>query len=128
MHSSPLVSTLGAFINLEAMGAGGLPIVFQHTGAWTVEAYARCVMGEGAEPQRDGNRVCPLSSSKQKLGPLRLRGSWLTPVPPLPPPPLQGCAPCPRLACGPGCIRPQRAARRQRLPHVQVGDRIHQIR
>ena len=47
MHSSPLASTLGAFINLEAMGAGGLPIVFQHTGAWTVEAYARCVMGGG---------------------------------------------------------------------------------
>ncbi|KAG1676079.1 hypothetical protein FOA52_014944 [Chlamydomonas sp. UWO 241] len=41
--SSDLYPTLGAFINLEAMGGGGLPIVFQHTGAWTVEAWARGV-------------------------------------------------------------------------------------
>lgn len=41
MQNSPLVSTLGAFINLEAIGAGGMPLVFQHTGAWTVKAYAR---------------------------------------------------------------------------------------
>ncbi|GAX75969.1 hypothetical protein CEUSTIGMA_g3412.t1 [Chlamydomonas eustigma] len=41
MRSSSLVPSLGAFINLEAMGTGGLPILFQHTGAWTMEAYAR---------------------------------------------------------------------------------------
>jgi len=41
MQSSPLVTSLGAFINLEAIGAGGVPLVFQHTGAWTVKAYAR---------------------------------------------------------------------------------------
>jgi len=41
MQRSPLVPRLGAFINLEAMGGGGLPIIFQHTGAWTLEAYAR---------------------------------------------------------------------------------------
>ncbi|GLC39258.1 hypothetical protein PLESTB_001650700 [Pleodorina starrii] len=40
-NSSPHARGLGAFINLEAMGAGGLPILFQHTGGWTVEAWAR---------------------------------------------------------------------------------------
>ncbi|GIL82137.1 hypothetical protein Vretimale_7105 [Volvox reticuliferus] len=40
-HSSPHARGLGAFINLEAMGAGGLPILFQHTGAWTVAAWAK---------------------------------------------------------------------------------------
>eukprot|EP00798_Chlamydomonas_sp_ICE-L_P014689 gene14689-20728_t len=39
--SSDIYPTLGAFINLEAMGGGGLPIVFQHTGAWTLEAWAK---------------------------------------------------------------------------------------
>jgi hypothetical protein len=34
---------LGAFINLESIGPGGVPIVFQHGGAWTVRAYARSV-------------------------------------------------------------------------------------
>jgi hypothetical protein len=32
---------LGAFVNLESIGPGGVPIVFQHSGAWTVRAYAR---------------------------------------------------------------------------------------
>mmetsp|Transcript_32483 Transcript_32483/g.82526 ORF Transcript_32483/g.82526 Transcript_32483/m.82526 type:complete len:974 (-) Transcript_32483:185-3106(-) len=43
--TSPLYPRLGAFINLEAMGGGGLPIVFQHTGAWVLEAYARSAPG-----------------------------------------------------------------------------------
>lgn len=32
---------LGAFINLESTGPGGPDYVFQHTGAWTIAAYAR---------------------------------------------------------------------------------------
>ncbi|KXZ43006.1 hypothetical protein GPECTOR_107g150 [Gonium pectorale] len=40
-NSSAHVAGLGAFVNLEAMGAGGLPIIFQHTGAWTVAAWSR---------------------------------------------------------------------------------------
>ncbi|GLI63565.1 hypothetical protein VaNZ11_006556 [Volvox africanus] len=40
-NSSPHARGLGAFINLEAMGSGGLPILFQHTGAWTVAAWAK---------------------------------------------------------------------------------------
>ncbi|KAG2493215.1 hypothetical protein HYH03_008635 [Edaphochlamys debaryana] len=40
-NSSQHARGLGAFINLEAMGGGGLPILFQHTGAWVVAAWAR---------------------------------------------------------------------------------------
>lgn len=29
------------FINLESIGPGGAPIVFQHAGAWTIEAFAK---------------------------------------------------------------------------------------
>lgn len=32
---------LGAFINLESTGPGGPDFVFQHTGGWTIAAYAR---------------------------------------------------------------------------------------
>lgn len=32
---------LGAFINLESTGASGPDVLFQHTGAWTLRAYAR---------------------------------------------------------------------------------------
>jgi hypothetical protein len=42
---------LGAFINLESIGPGGVPTVFQHSGAWTVRAYARAApapRGSGA--------------------------------------------------------------------------------
>ncbi|GFR46027.1 hypothetical protein Agub_g7301, partial [Astrephomene gubernaculifera] len=41
MSSSPHARNLGAFVNLEAMGGGGLPLLFQHTGAWTLAAWAR---------------------------------------------------------------------------------------
>lgn len=51
MQHSPLVPQLGAFINLEAMGGGGLPIVFQHTGAWALEAWA------AGAPHARGTRV-----------------------------------------------------------------------
>ena len=34
---------LGAFINLESTGASGPDVLFQHTGAWTLRAYARAV-------------------------------------------------------------------------------------
>ncbi len=32
---------LGAFINLESTGPWGPDVVFQHTGDWTLAAYAR---------------------------------------------------------------------------------------
>jgi hypothetical protein len=32
---------VGVFVNLESLGPGGVPIVFQHAGAWVIEAYAR---------------------------------------------------------------------------------------
>lgn len=41
MHHSKHAGRVGAFINLEALGPGGVPIVFQHSGAWTIHAYAR---------------------------------------------------------------------------------------
>jgi hypothetical protein len=40
MHHSKWAARVGAFINLESLGPGGVPIVFQHSGAWTVHAYA----------------------------------------------------------------------------------------
>lgn len=42
---------VGAFINLESMGGGGVPIIFQHTGAWVLSAFA-----SGA-PHPRGSRV-----------------------------------------------------------------------
>lgn len=41
MALSPWASRAGVFINLESIGPGGAPIVFQHAGAWTIEAFAR---------------------------------------------------------------------------------------
>ncbi|WIA36529.1 hypothetical protein OEZ86_007823 [Tetradesmus obliquus] len=41
MASSSWASRVGCFINLESIGPGGSPIVFQHAGAWTIEAYAK---------------------------------------------------------------------------------------
>lgn len=41
MQHSSWAQHAGAFINLESIGPGGLPIIFQHTGAWTVAAYAQ---------------------------------------------------------------------------------------
>lgn len=41
MTFSPLAQNLGAFINIESTGPGGPDIVFQHTGDWALEAYAR---------------------------------------------------------------------------------------
>lgn len=41
MTTSPHASNLGAFINIESTGPGGPDIVFQHTGDWTLRAYAR---------------------------------------------------------------------------------------
>lgn len=41
MAQSAWASRAGCFINLESIGPGGSPIVFQHAGAWTIEAFAR---------------------------------------------------------------------------------------
>jgi hypothetical protein len=41
MASSPFAKELGAFINLESTGPWGPDVVFQHTGDWTLRAYAR---------------------------------------------------------------------------------------
>lgn len=41
MQSSPWVSRVGVFINLESIGPGGSPIVFQHAGAWVIEAFGK---------------------------------------------------------------------------------------
>ena len=41
MASSPYAQELGAFINLESTGPGGPDVLFQHTGDWTLRAYAR---------------------------------------------------------------------------------------
>lgn len=41
MKSSKWVDKVGAFINLESTGAGGLPLLFQYSGHWTLAAYAR---------------------------------------------------------------------------------------
>ncbi|KAK9835829.1 hypothetical protein WJX74_008841 [Apatococcus lobatus] len=38
---SRFVKDLGAFINLESTGPGGPDIIFQYSGAWTMEAYKR---------------------------------------------------------------------------------------
>lgn len=38
---SSWASRVGVFINLESIGPGGSPIVFQHAGAWTIEAFAK---------------------------------------------------------------------------------------
>jgi Peptidase family M28 len=41
MASSPFAQELGAFINLESTGPWGPDVLFQHTGDWTLRAYAR---------------------------------------------------------------------------------------
>jgi hypothetical protein len=41
MANSPFAKELGAFINLESTGPWGPDVVFQHTGDWTLRAYAR---------------------------------------------------------------------------------------
>jgi hypothetical protein len=41
MAHSSWASRAGCFINLESIGPGGSPIVFQHAGAWTIEAFAK---------------------------------------------------------------------------------------
>ena len=41
MASSPFAKELGAFINLESTGPWGPDVVFQHSGDWTLRAYAR---------------------------------------------------------------------------------------
>lgn len=41
MNSSKMVTNIGVFINLESTGSGGPAVVFQATGAWTVDAYSR---------------------------------------------------------------------------------------
>ena len=41
MATSPFAKELGAFINLESTGPWGPDVVFQHTGDWTLRAYAR---------------------------------------------------------------------------------------
>lgn len=35
------VDDIGAFINLEATGSGGPDTLFQHTGSWTAQTYAK---------------------------------------------------------------------------------------
>lgn len=39
--SSKWAPHIGAFINLESTGNGGPDVLFQHTGHWTVTAYAK---------------------------------------------------------------------------------------
>lgn len=41
MKFSQWASRAGVFINLESIGPGGSPLVFQHAGAWTIEAFAK---------------------------------------------------------------------------------------
>jgi hypothetical protein len=41
MAFSHWASRVGVFINLESIGPGGSPIVFQHAGAWTIEAFSK---------------------------------------------------------------------------------------
>ncbi len=41
MSSSRFAKELGAFINLESTGPWGPDVLFQHTGDWTLRAYAR---------------------------------------------------------------------------------------
>eukprot|EP00775_Hariotina_reticulata_P013769 gene13769-13890_t len=41
MKNSSWKSRVGVFINLESIGPGGVPVVFQHAGAWVIEAFAR---------------------------------------------------------------------------------------
>ncbi|KAK9905035.1 hypothetical protein WJX75_008341 [Coccomyxa subellipsoidea] len=41
MKTSKWASSVGAFINLESTGPAGPDVLFQHTGSWTLEAYAR---------------------------------------------------------------------------------------
>lgn len=49
MAFSPWAARVGCFINLESIGPGGSPIVFQHAGAWTIEAFSkRAVHPRGA--------------------------------------------------------------------------------
>jgi hypothetical protein len=43
MSYSKWVGRVGAFINLESIGPGGVPIVFQHAGAWMLQEYAAAV-------------------------------------------------------------------------------------
>ena len=43
MAYSPWADNVGAFIDLEATGSSGPDVLFQHTGAWTTQAYARVV-------------------------------------------------------------------------------------
>lgn len=39
--STPYAADVGAFLNLESTGPYGLPIMFQHTGAWAASVYAK---------------------------------------------------------------------------------------
>ncbi|CAD7699352.1 unnamed protein product [Ostreobium quekettii] len=39
--SSPWRHRVGAFINLESTGSGGLPILFRYSGIWALKAYAK---------------------------------------------------------------------------------------
>ncbi|CAL8464405.1 g3940 [Coccomyxa elongata] len=41
MNTSKWAPRVGAFINLESTGPGGPDVLFQHTGCWALEAYAR---------------------------------------------------------------------------------------
>ena len=43
MSSSKWVHRVGVFINLESIGPGGVPIVFQHAGSWLLQEYAAAV-------------------------------------------------------------------------------------
>jgi len=52
MAMSPYATKLGAFINLESTGPWGPDLLFQHTGDWTLRAYAR------SAPYPRGNTVC----------------------------------------------------------------------
>lgn len=59
MAHSSWASRVGCFINLESIGPGGSPIVFQHSGAWTIQAFAQgAVHPRGAIAAQVGKAWC----------------------------------------------------------------------
>jgi hypothetical protein len=90
MHFSKWAPRVGTFVNLEALGPGGVPIVFQHTGAWTVRAYARAAAHPRGAISAQVMGGAPLAA----LG--RRRWLWLQF-----PPAFLDCHPCAAPLLGP---------------------------